>query len=110
MSESYKLIILPQAQQDMREISIYIAKELSAPQAALRLLDEFHETIRSLEHMPQRVKTIDEEPWGSAGVRKIRVKNYYIYFMIDEEEKAVKIIAVIYIRRDQHKQIEEKLF
>ena len=110
MSESYKLIILPQAQQDMREISLYIAQDLSAPQAAVRLVAEFQKAIRSLEHMPQRVKTIDEEPWGSAGVRKIRVNNYYIYFVIDEEEEAVKISAVIYIRRDQYKQIEEKLF
>lgn len=37
MSDEYKLIILPEAQKDIRDIIIYIAKELAAPQAALNL-------------------------------------------------------------------------
>jgi len=37
MSDKYKLIILPEAQQDMRGILLYIAGELCAPQAALDL-------------------------------------------------------------------------
>ena len=56
--------------------------------------------------MPERIKPIDEQPWGSYGFRKIRVKNYYIYFWIDEEKKQVQIIAVIYVQMDQLKQIE----
>ena len=39
MSEEYKLIILPEAQQDIRGIVLYIARELAAPQAALKLQD-----------------------------------------------------------------------
>lgn len=58
--------------------------------------------------MPTRVKPIDEEPWGSQGVRKIRVKNYYIYFIVDDNEMAVKVNAVIYIGRDQQKQIADR--
>ena len=44
---------------------------------------------------------------GELGFRKIRVKNYYIYFLVDESRKEVQILAVIYARRDQVKQLEQ---
>lgn len=103
MSDYYKPIILPEAQHDIKEIVLYIAQELFSPQAALNLQDAFQEEIRKLSYMPTRIESIDEEPWGSQGVRKIRVKNYYIYFIVDDNEMAVKVNAVIYIGRDQEK-------
>ena len=60
--------------------------------------------------MPERIKTVDEQPWNDAGVRKIRVRNYYIYFIISESDHTVKIMAVIYVGRDQKRQmIDRKL-
>ena len=108
MSDYYKPIILPEAQQDIRDIVLYIAQELFSPQAALNLQDAFREEIHKLSYMPTRIKPIDEEPWGSQGIRKIRVKNYYIYFIVDEDEMAVKVNAVIYIGRDQEKQMTDR--
>ena len=108
MSKLYKLIILPEAQKDIRDIVIYIARELAAPQAALNLQGEFEKAINTLAQRPKRIKTVNEQPWKDAGIRKIRVKNYYIYFLIDDEEMAVKINAVIYIGRDQAKQMADR--
>ncbi len=31
----------------------------------------------------------------------MRVKNYYVYFWIDEENSKVQVTAVIYVARDQ---------
>lgn len=108
MSDLYKTIILPEAQQDIRGIILYIAEELFSPMAAFDLQKEFQETIASLAYMPERVKPIDDEHWGSWGVRKIRVNNYYIYFLIDADEMAVKVNAVIYVGRDQQKQMKDR--
>ena len=105
MSDIYKIIILPEAQKDIRGIVLYIAKELAAPLAALNLENAFEEEIKSLVKMPKRIKTVDEQPWKDAGIRKTRVKNYYIYFIVDDEEMAVKIMAVIYVKMDQKKQM-----
>ena len=96
MSKQYKLIILPEAQKDIRDIVIYIARELAAPQPALNLQAEFEKAINALAERPKRIKTVNEQPWKDAGIRKIRVKNYYIYFLVNDEETAVKINAVIY--------------
>ena len=108
MSDQYKLIILPEAQKDIRGIILYIARELMAPQAAHNLQDEFQKEINSLSKMPKRIKTVDEQPWKDAGIRKTRVKNYYIYFLVDDEEMAVKVNAVTYVGRDQTKQMSDR--
>ena len=107
MSKQYNLIILPEAQKDIRDIVIYIARELAAPQAALNLQAEFEKAINTLAERPKRIKTVNEQPWKDVGIRKIRVKNYYIYFLVDDEV-AVKVNAVIYTGRDQTKQMADR--
>ena len=108
MSEVYKIIILPEAQKDMRSIALYIAREFAAPETALNLEDEFQKEINSLAEMPKRIKLVDEQPWRDAGIRKTRVKNYYIYFLVDDDKMTVKVNAVIYAGRDQTKQMSER--
>ena len=108
MSDQYRLIILPEAQNDIRGIILYIARELMAPQAALNLQTEFQKEIKSLANMPKRIKTVDEQPWKDAGIRKTRVKNYYIYFIVDDEEMAVKVNAVIYVGMDRSRQMTDR--
>jgi len=108
MSDIYQVIILPEAQQDIRSIVLYVARELAAPQAALNLQEEFEKEIKSLAKMPKRIKTVDEQPWKDTGIQKTRMKNYYIYFLVDDEEMAVKVNAVIYTGRDQTKQMTDR--
>lgn len=56
--------------------------------------------------MPERIKLTEEEPWHSKGIHRMRVKNYYVYFWIDEDNSKVQIIAVIYVARNQAAQLE----
>ena len=106
--KTYKPVILPEAQRDMREIIRYIAGTLAAPQAARNLLAAFRQEIGSLAEMPGRIRTVDEQPWKDAGIRRTLVKNYFIYFLIDEAERAVKVLAVIYAPREQEKQMADR--
>lgn len=108
MSEKYSVVILPEAQQDIRGIVLYIARELAAPQAALNLQETFQKEISTLAVMPKRIKTVDEQPWKDAGIRRMRVKNYYIYFLVDDDERAVKVNAVIYVGRGQSDQMADR--
>jgi len=106
--KQYKIIILPEAQKDIREIVIYIARELAAPQAALNLEEALFVGIRALAKMPERIKTTNDSPWKEKGLRKIRIKNYYVYFIINEDEGTIKILAVIYVGRHQEKQLKKR--
>ena len=107
MSKQDRVFIVPEAKKDIRTIVLYIAKDLAATNAALALQDEFQEAIRSLANMPSRHKLIEEQPWGKMGVRKTRVKNYYIYYYIDENNSMVNVLSVIYVGRDQSRQLNQ---
>ena len=105
--DEYKVKVTRQAKEHFALIREYIATELKEPIVAKRTLELLKSEMMSLQTMPYRVKCIDEQPWGELGFRKIRVKNYYVYFCVDENRKEVQILAVIYVRRDQAKQLEQ---
>ena len=109
MAAKYKIRITRQARAHLQGIRDYIADTFLEPGTAKKMIRLLRTEMQSLSEMPQRIKTIDEEPWGSYGFRKIRVKNYYIYFWINEEKKRVQITSVIYVRRDQIKQLENMI-
>ncbi|WP_044391488.1 type II toxin-antitoxin system RelE/ParE family toxin [Mesobacillus subterraneus] len=91
----------------MHEITLYIASELKAPDAALNLLEALEDAISSLSEFPQRIALTEEEPWHSYGIRKMPVKNFLVYFWIDEDYVKVQVTAVVYGKRDQVHQLSE---
>lgn len=105
--DEYKIKVTRQAKEHLALIREYIATELQAPTVAKRVLELLKAEMMSLQTMPYRVKCIDEQPWGELGFRRIRVKNYYVYFCVDDSRKEVQILAVIYVRRGQTKQLEQ---
>ncbi len=98
---AYHVRITAQAQAHLAAIRDYIANELLAPDAAKNLLKLLAKEMASLSRMPLRMKLVEEEPWRSEGVRMKAVKNYLIYFWVNEPEQTVQVFAVIYARRDQ---------
>ena len=105
--DEYKIKVTRQAKEHLELIREYIATELQAPIVAKRMLELLKSEMMSLQTMPYRVKLISEQPWCELGFRRIRVKNYYVYFCVDDSRKEVQILAVIYVRRDQTKQLEQ---
>ena len=95
MPEKYTVKITQQAQEQIREIVSYIRFTLQAPETAMKMLDTLQEEIASLDQFPNRVPLTEEEPWRSQGIHKFPVKNYLIYFWVDEETKKVEQISSV---------------
>ncbi|MBR3463752.1 MAG: type II toxin-antitoxin system RelE/ParE family toxin [Clostridiales bacterium] len=104
---TYRIRITIQARENLRNIRNYIEFELLAPLAAKNTIAEIKREIQSLETMPERIHLTPEQPWHDQGVHRARVRNYYIYFWIDEKQKTVQIISVIYVKRDQIRHLPE---
>mgnify|MGYP002869692939 FL=1 len=102
----YRIRITRQARDHLREIRRYIEHELLAPIAAKNTIAAIKAEMQSLTHMPDRIQLTPEQPWHDQGVHRDRVNNYYIYFWIDEKDKKVQIIGVVYVRRNQSRQLE----
>jgi len=99
----YQLEFLPIARQDMTDIVRYISHELFNPTAAEKLADEMIDAAGRLTDLPyinaihQSIKPLKRE------YRKLIVKNYIMFYWIDENKKHVTIARVIYARRDYEK-------
>lgn len=106
MENEYEVKVTRQALEQMRAIIHYISYDLMAPEAAQNLLNDLKSAIIKLAVLPKRHSLIEEEPWRSEGVRKIVVKNFLVYYWIDDENNKVQITAVIYSKRDQIKQLK----
>ncbi len=107
MADDYIVKITAQAQEQMRDITRYIAYSLQALDTALRMLDTLEKEIASLSRFPNRIVLTEEEPWHSYGIHKMPVKNYLIYFWIDETMHKVQVTAVVYGKRDQMQQLSQ---
>ena len=66
---------------------------------------EIFNKITKLSSFPKKHALIDEEPWRTEGVRKIVIKNFLIYYWVDDENNRVQVTTVIYSRRDQIRQL-----
>jgi len=87
----------------MAEIARYISHDLCNPSAAQKLAGEMVEAAEMLTEFPYSntihfsVKPFKQE------YRKLIVKNYAMFYWIDEKKKQVTIARVIYARRDYEK-------
>ncbi len=97
----YQVTLTAQATEQIREIVIYISQSLQEPTVAKHWADLLYNEIANLCFMPSRHLLVEEEPWRTKGIRKMPVKNFIVYYWVDEENKRVSITAVIYGRRDQ---------
>ena len=105
MDKVYNVKITSQAEEQIQEIVYYISHELKAPDAALQLLDALEDAFSSLTHFPQSVVLVEDEPWHAKGIHRLPVKNFLIYFWIDEDNMRVQITAIIYGKREQLHQL-----
>lgn len=96
----YSLEFLPIARQDMIDIARYISRELSNPTAADHLAGELIEAADKLTDFPYEnpayhpIKPLKQE------YRRLLVKNYIMFYCVDEAQKLITVSRVIYARRD----------
>ena len=95
----YQLRFLPSALQDLTEIARYISHELTNPEAAEKLSDEIIDAAEKLAAFPYAYAVYTPSRPLKHEYRRVPVKNYLIFYWIQEEEKEVVIARIIYGKR-----------
>lgn len=103
----YKIILTEQADVDLRSIYEYIAFTLIGPKIALGQLERIEKAIFSLDEMPERFCVLDREPWCKRGLRQMPVDNFIVYYTLNNPDKTVNIIRVLYGGMDIDKQLKK---
>lgn len=92
----YRVVYLPTARQQLEDAVLYIAVDLCAPDAAMKLVDEVDEAVRRLEEMPYRFPIYHTLYAVKREIRFFPLKNYNVYYVIDEDAKTVEIWRVLH--------------
>ncbi len=96
----YKIRISNTAKAEIQEIYYYIADVLNNKPAALRRIDLIDAGIKKLSENPGHYPLVRNDYLASKGIRCIVVKTHIIFFIINEEEKSVYVLHILYGRRD----------
>ena len=107
MDKKYSIYITNYALDQMQKIKRYIAEELLAPQAAKDLLSAMRDAARFIGGIAISYPLLEEDKWREQGIRKIVVKNFLMYYWINEEKRTVYVTAVIYGKRNQLNELEK---
>lgn len=96
----YNIKLSKEAEEDIDEIIGYIINVLKNPIAANKLLTEIEANYSILSHAPDSFAYCEDQRLRILGYRKIPVKNYIIFYKVDNESETVYILRVIYGRRE----------
>ncbi len=94
--DKYAVKLLSRAVRDLDEIYAYIARSLSSPDTAIKLIEAIESAILSLEEAPLRGAERKKGVYAQAKYRQLFVKNYTIVYRADEQKKTVVVVTVRY--------------
>lgn len=93
---SYNLKFTPKAGKDLEQIYIYISEKLFNTPAANDLLEKTENGIKNLKDFPYSGSFVSDESLKNKGYRKLIIENYIIFYLINEPDKQVVIMRILY--------------
>jgi plasmid stabilization system protein ParE len=97
---NYSLNITDIAEEDILDTVRYITHVLKNSIAANNLLDEIEKHEKILEDTPGIYPFVHDEYLAEKGLKYVMIKNFLLFYIIDEKNKIVNIIRFLYRRRD----------
>ena len=97
---NYSLNITDIAEEDILSTVKYIADVLKNSIAANNLLDEIEKYEEILENTPNIYPFVSDDYLAKKGLRYVMIKNFLMFYTVDEVGKIVNVIRFIYGRRD----------
>ena len=95
-SKEYKVELSQRAAND---IYYYIVFKLRNPSAAEKLSSHIFDEVEKLTFSPKRYKVIDI-PGLKTDHRRLPIKNYFAYFLVDDDKDEVTITTIQHNKRN----------
>jgi plasmid stabilization system protein ParE len=96
----YKLVLIRKSKIDIGNIYNYIATKLKNIKAAKDLNDKFKKAFEQIQEFPLSGEQFNED------FRKVLVKNYIIFYTINEKQKTISIYIILYAYMNIEKQLK----
>ena len=101
--DRYNYVLTESAEADIDEAFDYIANELVNPDASSAFADELEEKLEEICKTPKAGRPAHNPYLKRDDIRRVLVKNYIAYYLINEEAAKIVVLRVVYNRRDQDK-------
>ena len=96
----YKIMYSPAAYADLDNIVSYLIDHFEDRKAAKNLSDAIRSKVRSLDDMPERFAQVEWEPWASMNMHRFPIKNYIVFYLVDNDRKLVTVARIFYGGQD----------
>jgi plasmid stabilization system protein ParE len=100
MAHNYSIEITDTAQNDYRELYLYLANELHVESSAKKLTHLIEEKIKNLAHFPLAFPLCPEPVLRAEEIHKMPVKKYLVFYIINDSEKKVYVLRILHSLRD----------
>lgn len=87
------------AEEDLSGISNYINKELLEPDIARKVVGKIGNEILKLEQMPFRNALVSDVKLAHAGIRKLIIQNFIVFYIVTIKTKIIIIVRILYSKR-----------
>lgn len=100
----YKVIVQPQANDDLTAIREFILNVYDSPATAKKVLSSLYSSMNSLDYFPQRFAEYPHKIDGRS-IHVMTSSNYYIFYCVIENQREVHILSILH----QHENVKNRL-
>ena len=92
--KKYKIEVSKTAEQDLVNIISYLKYDLAGDIIADKYKILFKQKLKNLEDIAGSMPILSEKLTGHKNIRKVNVKNYIIFYIVDEEKNKVFVLRI----------------
>ena len=100
MDCEYQFQMTQRAKQDVRLAVGYIRNELGNEKAAKTLMSDINKCVEKICIFPESRKMVFSEYIADICIRRKIVGNYVLFYQVLKSEKIVRVLRIVYGRRD----------
>ena len=106
--KKYIVEISETAENDLENIISYIQYNLSGDIIADKYKLLFKQKLKDLENIAGSMPILNEELTGHKDIRKINVRNYIIFYIVDEENSKALVLRIGHAFMDWEKYLKDE--
>lgn len=106
--KKYKIEFSKTAAHDLENIIFYLRYNLSGDIIADKYKLLFKQILKDLENTASSFPILDEKLTGHKNIRKVNVRNYLIFYIVNENSSKVSILRIGHAFMDWEKYLKDE--
>jgi len=105
--KKYMVEMSETAEQDLENIISYLRYNLSGEIVSDKYKILFKQELRNLENIAESMPILDEALTGHENIRKINVRNYIIFYIVDKKNSKAVVLRIAHAFMDWEKYLKD---